>query len=77
MPKIGLKMIIPGKKIHSAVERTNNLSVVNETVNGFCFPRKTSLRFFFHISKPIHPDKIGLNDGRIMLACLCFAERYN
>lgn len=55
----------------------NNLSAVNETVNSLCYSRKPSLTAFFHISKPIHHNKIELNDQGIMLASLCFPERLN
>lgn len=55
----------------------NNLSAVNETVNGFCSHRKPSLRDFFDISKPIHLDKIVVNDERIMLGPLCFSKHCN
>ena len=55
----------------------NNLSAVNETANSFCVSRKPSLTAFFHISKPIHHNKIELNDEGIMLASLCLPERLN
>lgn len=55
----------------------NNLSAVNETVNGLCVSRKPSLTAFFHISKPIHHNKIELNDEGIILASLCPPERLN
>lgn len=56
-------------------EGKNNLSAVNETVNSLCFSRKRSLTAFFHISKPIHQNKIELNDKGIMWASLCLPER--
>ena len=64
-------------QIRSSAEGKINLSAVNETVNSLCVSRKPSLTAFFHISKPIHHDKIELNDERIMLVSLCFPERLN
>lgn len=55
----------------------NNLSAVNETADSLCVSRKPSLTAFFHISKPIHHNKIELNDEGIMLASLCPPERLN
>lgn len=55
-------------------KKKNNLSAVNETVNSLCVFRKPSLTAFFHISKPIHRNKIELNDEGIMLASLCPSE---
>ena len=67
----------PLSQIHSSATAKYNLSPVNETVNRLCLPRKPSLTVLFHISKPIHHDKIELNDERIKLAGLCLAERRN
>ena len=55
----------------------NNLSTVSETVNSLCVSRKPSLTAFFHISKPIHHNKIELNDEGITLASLCPPEHLN
>lgn len=73
--KTGRKIGLSHRKSAHHWRQKNNLTPVNETVNSLCLPRKPSLTIFFHISEPIHHDKIELNEERIKLARLCVAER--